>query len=543
MNKLFAAEKILINGKIVTVDSRDSIVEAVAIKDGRFLATGTTDQIKAFAANDTEVLDLEGKMAMPGIIDSHTHPMLQASQLLAINFRQLNVKTIDEVKELVKSRAQELGPGKWVRGVSFNEFRLEENRHITRWELDEVAPDNPVHILSDTYHQCIVNSQALKLAGVTKDTQDPPGGEIQRNEVGEATGLLYEMAEMLVSKTIPPYTVEEIKAGYVDMINQFSSWGVTSIQDAGAHNLGIRAFQQLLKEGMRQIRISLMVSLFPRRAEKQDINLLDNLVNMGIESGFGDDWHKVIAVKIMGDGSGVGGTAVVYEPQHRGPKGLGIWMTDPTVIEEMTLKAHEAGIRVSVHCIGDRAIDVVLDCIEKAQKKKPIPDMRHLLQHITCCNPKILERIKQLEVVPALTTGAIYRLGDQVAENFGPERSRWIYPHKTLKEMGVVAGSNSDFPIVSTKPFEQMYAVVTRKTANGTQIAPEEAVDIMDAIRIYTWNNAYTAKDEDKLGSIEPGKLADLIVIDRDITALPSEALLEANVLMTVVDGKTVYEA
>ncbi|MBW2179962.1 MAG: amidohydrolase family protein, partial [Deltaproteobacteria bacterium] len=193
--------------------------------------------------------------------------------------------------------------------------------------------------------------------------------------------------------------------------------------------------------------------------------------------------------------------------------------------------------------IGDKGIDIALDCIEKAQKLKPMPDMRHRLEHNSCSTPKQLERIKALGVTPSSSIGYMYGLGDQYMENFGPERSRWLHPHKTMKEMGIIAGGNNDCPITFYSPFVQMYAAVTRKSSSGQVIGPEEAISIMDAIRIYTYNGAYLSKDEAKLGSIEPGKLADLIIIDRDIAALPPEELLETRVLTTIVDGKTVYEA
>ncbi|MBW2179748.1 MAG: amidohydrolase, partial [Deltaproteobacteria bacterium] len=373
MNKLFAADKILINGNILTVDATDNVVEAVAIKDGRFLAIGKSDRIKELAGHDTEMLDLEGKTVLPGIIDSHTHPSLLASHLTEINCRKPEVNGIADIKEMIKARAQELGPGKWVRGANFNDSKLTEKRHITRWELDEAAPENPVCLLADTGHQSVVNSKALELSGVTKDTPNPSGGEIQRDESGEPTGLLYEMAMGLVSRVIPPYTVEEVKAGYSEVLKQFSRWGVTSTHDAGGVDLGIRAFQQLLNEGKRQVRVSLMVHLFP--GAQDAVNICESLTSIGIESGFGNDWLKVMTLKIFGDGSGAGGTASVYEPQNRGPKGLGIMMTDPEIIEAMVIKAHEAGLRCSIHSIGDKGIDIALDCIEKAQKLKPMPDM------------------------------------------------------------------------------------------------------------------------------------------------------------------------
>ncbi len=411
---------------------------------------------------------------------------------------------------------------------------------MTRMELDGAAPENPVFIVADTGHQCLVNSRALELAGVTRETPDPPGGKIDRDGEGEATGLLYETAQRLVSRVIPPYSVEELKGSYRRVIDQFAEWGVTSTHDASGYSDGIRAFKQLLEEGMRKLRLSLMVSARPQHPEGADI--LGSMTSLGLESGFGDEWLKIISLKIMGDGSGAGGTAAVYTPQNRGTKDIGMMMTDPEEIERMVVRAHDPGIRVSIHSIGDRGIDIALDCIEKAQRLNPRPDMRHRLEHNSCCTPKQLKRIKELGVTPSSSIGYMYGLGDQYAENFGPERSRWLHPHRTMKEMGIVAGGNSDCPVTFYSPFVQIYEAVTRKTSSGQVVGPEEAVSVMDAIRVYTWNGAYLGKDEDRLGSIEPGKLADLIVIDRDILTIPAEEVKEVKVLTTIVDGKIVYK-
>jgi len=540
MKEFFCADRVLINGKIITVDHADSIVEAVAIKDGKFLANGSTPEIMKLVGDRTEVLDLKHKTVLPGIIDSHTHPSLAASLVTEINCRQPEVQNIRDILQMVRARADELGPGKWVRGGNFNDSKLSENRHITRWELDEAAPKNPVFILSDTGHQCLVNSTALELAGINKQSQDPPGGKIDRDQSSEPTGLLYETATVLATRVIPPYTVEELKESFKAVLDQFSEWGITSTHDASGYSLAIRAYQQLLKEGVKKVRLNLMVSVFPK--EPDGVNLNEAMTNLGIESGFGNDWLKVMTLKIMGDGSGAGGTAGVYEPQNRGPKELGIMMTDPDIIEQLVVKAHNSGLRCSIHSIGDRGIDIALDCIEKAQKLKPIPDVRHRLEHNSCCTPRQLKRIKELGVTPSSSIGYMYGLGDQYYENFGPERSRWLHPHRTMQEMGIIAGGNNDCPITFYGPFVQMYAAVTRKTSSGKVIGSEEAIGLMDAIRLYTWNGAYLGKEEDRLGSIEPGKLADLIVIDRDILSLPPEELLETKVLMTIVDGKTVYQ-
>ncbi|HEX9914022.1 MAG TPA: amidohydrolase [Candidatus Bathyarchaeia archaeon] len=532
-------DMVILNGKIITVDPGDSVVEAAAVKDGRFVAVGSTREIKALAGRGTEVLDLGGRTAMPGIIDSHTHPSNIAARLLEVDLRAPPVKNIAEVKKKIGEKARELGPGKWVRAANYNDSKLAERRQVTRRELDKAAPDNPVFIVSDTGHQAVVNSMALEAAGVTDDTPNPPGGEVERDGRGQATGLLYENATGLVRDHIPEYSVDELKESYRSVVKQFCEWGVTCTHDASGHRNGVRAFKQLLDEGERRLRMRLMMSV--NRDESGDV--LDALELCGVESGLGDEWLGVMSVKIMGDGSGAGGTCCVYEPQNRGPRGLGMWMTEPEVVEGLVMQAHEAGLRVSIHSIGDRGVDMALDAIEKAQRAKPVPNMRHRIEHNSLCTPRQLRRIKELGVTPSSSIGYMFGLGDQYAENFGPERSRWLHPHRTMKEMGIVAGGNSDCPVTFYSPFVQIYEAVTRKSSSGRVVGPEEAISVMDAIRVYTWNGAYLGKDEDKLGSVEPGKLADLIVLDRDVLSCPVEEIKDVKVLTTMVGGRVVYRA
>jgi hypothetical protein len=532
------ADLVLLNGKIVTVDADDSIVEAVAVKGNRIVAIGQTSEISRLVGDGTEVIDLCGKTVLPGLIDTHTHPNGAAVRLYEINCRSPPVRSISQILEMVAVKASELGPDRWIQGANYNDIKLEERRHITRWELDEAAPENPVFISKETGHLYVVNSKALELAGVARDTPDPPGGSIERGADGEATGLLYETAGSLVSNMMPPYSVDEIAEGLRKVWRQFSEWGITTTHDASAHRDAIRAYQRLLSEGVRQVRTLLMVSA--RRPDGTD--MLQSMIDLGIESGYGDDWLRVMSLKIMGDGSGSGGSAAVYTPQHRGMKDLGLMTTSPEEIERLTVGAHIAGLRVSIHSIGDRGIDVALDAIEKAQSLKPVHGMRHRIEHNSVCTPRQLERIKALGVAPSSSIGYMYGIGDDYVENFGPERIRWLHPHRTMLEIGIVAGGNNDYPVTDYSPMIQIYEAVVRKTRTGRSVSPEEAIDVLDAIRVYTWNGAYLGKEEDIKGSIEPGKLADMVVLDKDILEVPPEEIKDINVLTTIVDGRIIYQ-
>jgi len=539
LSDVFGADLLLLNGKVVTVDADNSIVEAVAVKGDRIVAIGSSAEMKKLAKKGAKIIDLKGRTVLPGIIDSHTHPHNAAMNFLEIDCRGKGIKGIKNIQTAVAKKAKEIKSGEWIQGSGYNDSKLSEKRQITRWELDEAAPKNPVCITSDTGHQCIVNSKALEIVGITKFTPDPAGGQIDKDAKGELTGLLYETATKLVSDKIPEYTVAQVKEGLRQLWEQFSEWGITSTHDASAQMLGIRGYQQLLTEGVRRVRVSLMVSIKPWRPGEE--NMLDAMSSLGIESSFGDEWLRVMSLKIMGDGSGAGGTSGVYTPQHRGPKGLGLMTTPAEEMDKIVMRAHEAGLRVSIHSIGDRGVDIALDAIEKAQKAKPVKDMRHRLEHNSCCTMKQLKRIKKLGVVPSSSIGYMYGLGDQYAENFGPERVRWLHPHKTMKEMGIIAGGNSDCPVTFYSPWVQIYTAVTRKSSSGQVVGPEEAISVMDAIRVYTINGAYLSKEEDLKGSIEAGKFADMIVLKKDILTMPPEEIKDIKVSMTIVAGKTVY--
>ena len=529
----FYADLVLRNGKIVTVDCHDSIVQAVACKDERILAAGSDSDIECFVGPETKVIDLQGKMAVPGFIDSHMHPPGAGTAFLySVDCRSCS--SIEEILTEIKKRIEKASPGIWIRASRFNEFKVSEKRRITRWDLDKVSPQNPVTVGYEG-HGSTVNSLALKMAGITKDTPDPPGGQIDRDpDTGEPTGYLYERAAEPVSRLIPPYSLEQVKEGLRLVFQHFLQWGMTTIYDAGVSPTSFRAYQELLADGEAPIRVGLMLSA---RGEATD-----RIIGVGLQSGFGNDWLRIICLKYFIDASGFAGSAAVYQPQYLGTKGLGILVNDPEELKKWVIEGHKNGFRVGIHAIGDRGIDIALDCIEAAQKEHPRDDMRHRIEHCSLCTPKQMERIKRLGVVPSSSIGYMWGIGDNYIENFGQERKRWLHPHRSLIDRGIIAGGNSDYSVSTADISKQLYTAVTRRTMTGQEYDDRERITRMEAIRTYTWNGAYTGKEEHVKGSIEPGKLADIAVLDRDILTCPEEEIKDMTVLMTIVGGKIRYE-
>jgi predicted amidohydrolase YtcJ len=273
-----------------------------------------------------------------------------------------------------------------------------------------------------------------------------------------------------------------------------------------------------------------------------NLEYMDHLIDLGIRNGFGDDFVKICGVKLALDSMGSMGNAATYEPSTGNPDSLGILLVSPEKLSEMIVKAHKAGLQTATHSIGDRAIDINLDAIEAALKEYPLEDHRHRIEHCTHCPPNQLERIKALGVHPG-ESNYIWNFGDAYKYQFGEERSRYLYPYRSMKEYGIIASANSDYGggPWHGNPITGIYAMVTRRTEGGNTVGNNQAVSVMDAIRCYTYNAAYAAFDEDKLGSIEPGKLADLIILSDDILTIPEDEILNLEVVRTIVDGKTVY--
>jgi len=530
------ASKAYINGSIITMDPENHIYTAVALRENKILVVGTDKEIKQHIDDTTQVTDLQGRTLLPGFIDSHVH-LMGAGRLAVKAEKEVDIKYCDSVEEVldkIKQRADQTPPGEWVVGWGYLWSRYREKRAPLRKELDEAAPNNPVLLRFSAMG--VANTAALEIVGITAETK-PDYGHIELGKDGEPNGRLQGGAAVrLVSQHIPEYTDNVLELAR-KAIHQWQQWGITCAHQAGSTREDTETIQRLRENGELGMRWRLYIHNMT-----DNLEYMDHLIALGIRRGFGDDVVRINGVKLALDSMGSMGNAATYEPCTGKPDSLGILLVKPEKLEEMIIKAHLAGLQTATHSIGDRAIDINLDAIEAALDKQPVKDHRHRIEHCTQCPPKQLRRIKELGVHPG-ESNYIWNFGSAYRYQFGEERSKYLYPYRSLQEHGIIASANSDYGggPWHGDPIRGIYAMITRRTEVGEIVGLEQAVDLMDALRCYTINGAYAGFDEDKLGSVEPDKLADLIVLSGDILETPVENIPELKVDETIVDGETVY--
>jgi predicted amidohydrolase YtcJ len=539
MTPTLAIDCALINGHIITLNRNDETVEAVAVKDSKFVLLGSTKAVMELANRDTQVIDVQGKTVTPGFVESHCHPSI-AGLMLHYEVDVRGAQSIEEIIGLLKKKAAELPKGKWVKGFGYNDQRLKEKRHPTCWDLDKASIQHPVFLGRTDGHLAVVNSAALAMAGITRDTPDPEGGRFDRDARTKApSGVLREKACAVVRSLIPAYTVEEFKAGIMTACRQLSAWGITSFHDAAVAGDAMVAYQELLAEKRLPLRVGMMIPGIPLL---EFPGYLEQLKALGIRAGFGNDRLRIYGTKFMCDGSMSGWTAALYEPYANDPDELGITVTSEEELAAGIVEAHRAGLRPVTHAIGDRAIDIVLDAIEKALEARPDPDHRMSIEHCSLPGQGAIDRIKKLGVLPSSSVGFLYELGPAHLLGLGSERIKRYFPHRTYLENQIISVGNSDWFVSSAEIAQQIYGVVTRRCYTGEVIGPEQAIPVKDALRLYTTNGAYASFEENTKGSIAVGKLADMTVLDRDILSIPAEELKEMKVEATIVGGEVVYQ-
>ncbi|MCW4049467.1 MAG: amidohydrolase, partial [Candidatus Bathyarchaeota archaeon] len=518
------ADLIIINGKVVTVDKEDSITEAVAVKDGKIMKAGTTEEIKQLAGSKTKTMDLEGKLLLPGFIDTHEHCIRRGLQMDWVVCRSPPMKSLEDVVQALKAKADTKPEGEWVIGTGFDESQWEDKRFPNRYDLDRASDRHPIYLGRAGGHNSVANSLALELAGVTKDTPQPQGGNIERDENGEPTGRLDEIAAMnLVRNILPSFEEEEeidllVKNWHI-LEEQYLSWGITSLHEAHIKAPQALAFQKLDQKGGLKMRIGLMLDgMTPYLGYATS-----DLSRQGITTPFKwSDRLCVVGVKVGTDGAMGSLTAALNDDYSNDPGNKGIIRCTQEELTDEVVRCHQAGIRTCIHAIGDRALDMTLNSIEDAVNSRDWPDHRHRIEHAGYVLPRQLERMARLVVNISASIGFCYPIGDSHIAALGPDRLCGYYPMKSFRDHGIVAAGNSD-GFGTNWALTGIYGCVARKSRSGRYLCKDEAVPIMDAIRAYTWNAAYLEGSENLKGSIEPGKMADFVVLDRDILTVPHE--------------------
>ncbi len=535
---------ILRNGKIVTVDRAFSIAQAVAIKGNTILAVGSNATIGGLAGKATRTIDLKGATVIPGLRDSHLHALSIARDIFNVALE--DARTLAAVNAALAKRVAATKPGDWVIASSgWHEGQIAEGRMPTRQELDAISPQNPVFIPRGG-HVAVANSLALKLAGISKDTVDPKGGVIVRDANGEPTGFLIESPAMnLVRKLLPPVTRERLIDGLKQSGSMLSALGITSTTEPGATPDDIAAYMELWKNKELKQRLRIMQWGF----SLADVEARSSV----LAPNFGDDWLRIGGFKTLFDG-GIEG-AYMYDkynvvegeqtdPNFHGKLLLPAGGEDEAL--EMFMLAAERGWQYQVHAVGDATVDKLVGLYEKVAEKYPIGKMRWAILHAMLAKPEALDRIRALGIRVTVQDQSV-RLANNCLRYWGEQRAGYCTPVKSIISRGIPTGGGTDAPVAHWNPYVSLWWMVTRKVEIKGKITgplgPDERISRQEALRLYTMGSADVDFVEDKLGSIEPGKLADLAVLSDDYLTIPEDRIRDLHCTMTVLDGAVVYQA
>ncbi len=525
-------ELVLHNANIVTMDGRLPRAQAVAIADGRFLAVGTNDEMRPLATAATKTLDLGGKTVVPGFIDAHSHPAVAGRSHLRMV--DCDLPSIEKIVGAIRERAAKTPPGDWILGFKYDDTKTAEGRPLTRADLDAAAPHHPVHIEHRGGHTAYANSLAFEKADITAKTPDPPGGRIDRDPAtGKLTGRVAETANQLFEKVLPlAFTRDDYREGVKLISKMMARTGLTSVHDAFGSPEDLRAYQDARDSGDLLLRVYCLIGYAH----------LDKMLAAGVRTGFGDEWVRVGAVKLVCDGSISERTARLSSPYVGRPDDYGILVTPEEELYEQVKKAHQAGWQVGTHANGDVAIDQTLRVYERVQREFPRRDPRFRLEHCTVVNDSLVARIRALGAIPTPFSTYVYYHGEKMPY-YGAERVNHMFALRSFLDAGVRATQASDYPPGEFAPMMALQSEVTRTDRKGNLWGPRQKISVEEALRVGTVNGAYASYEERQKGSIEAGKFADLVVLGRDPFKEDPSTLVVIPVERTMVGGRWVFEA
>ncbi|MFC1564342.1 amidohydrolase [candidate division KSB1 bacterium] len=535
------ADLVLKNGKIATVDEDFSIKEAAAVKGDKIIFTGSDAEIEKYIGNNTEVIDLEGSLALPGLIDAHAHLHSLGNEIANLNVT--GSISFQQIIDRVADRVRTAEPGEWIIGGRWDQNDWEDKLFPVHDALSRISPDNPVYLRRIDGNAAFANAKALEIAGIDKDTPDPFGGVIHRKPSGEASGVLINRAMNLVLAHIPQESEAQLESKFIKAVESCLSVGLTGVHEAGIGDKHLKLYRKLIDEGRLDLRVYGMLG--DENEPEPEGDLVSYFRQRKIDE-YGNHFLSVRSIKLYFDGALGSRGAAFYEPYSDDSENTGLLRVTPDYIYRVSKAALEVGMGVNTHCIGIRGNRLCLDSYEKALQENPSVDHRFRIEHAQIIRDEDIEKFKDLGVIPAMQpthcTSDMYFVETRVGE----DRARGAYAWRSFIDAGMIIPCGSDFPVESNNPMFGIYAAVTRQDKEAYPEGgwyPEQRMTIEEAVKGFTIWAAYGAYQELVLGSIETGKYADFTVLDTDILTVEPEEILTAKTLYTIVGGKIRYRA
>ena len=532
------ANLVLLNGKIATMDDKNLRANALVVSDERIIYSGEDDIARDYITKETEVIDLKGRLALPGFNDAHLHFAGGGLTLLRVDLK--DCKSFWEIEKRLRDKIIKLRAGSWILGRGWDHTLFNQGNWPDKSFLNGIAPQNPVFLKRVDGHIGWANSLALQLAGINRDTPSPEGGIIVKDSLtGEPTGILIEKGMDLVEKIIPKPSLDELTLAIREAIKEAKRYGITSIQDNSDLEV-IEVYKKLLDKNKLKVRVSEWLPLELIKNTEELKRSIESFSDCGSVGTAKSNLLKLGLLKIMADGTLGSRTAFLFEPYSDEPEKSGVLLLEEKELEKMVFLADKFGYQVGIHAIGDRANHIVLNIYEKIKKLNPKRERRHRTEHCSVLREKDIPRFAGLGVVTSVQPAFWSSDRKWLQQRLGKERLKRAYPFRSLLDSGAILSFGTDWPVESLNPMLGIYSAITRDVGAYCNM-PLQTLTVEQAIKAYTLGSAYAEFQEKEKGSLEAGKLADIVVLSKDIFSIPPEEILESEVEMTILGGEIIF--